>query len=92
MSRSSSEGEASPEGFFKSVLTFQDVVATGCCDSDIFSMGRRPDGPGATWNVSTHTDEFHTDLPRVVQGKAHIPQEKGVPIGRIATQSLHCGS
>ena len=56
-------------------------------------MGRRPDGPGATWETFPHTDKLHTDLPRVVQGKSpHIPQGKGVPVGRIATQTRHRGS
>ena len=72
-------GEASPEGFLKSVLTFQEVVATGRYHSDIFSMGRRPDRPGATWEIFPHTDELHTDLPRVVQGNVLWPRAGSSP-------------
>ena len=40
----------------------------GC--SDIVSVGRRPDGPGAAWETFPHMEKLHTDLPRVVQGEA----------------------
>ena len=59
--------------------------------SDIFSVGRRPDGPGATWTISTHGRVPHGPSVGGPGQSPHIPQEKGVPIGRFATQSRHSG-
>ena len=60
-------------------------------NSDIVSMGWRPDGPGATWKLSTHGRVPHGLSAGGPGQSPHIPQGKGVPVGRNATQTRHSG-
>ena len=80
-------GEASPEGFFKSVLTFQDVVATGrYIQRHLFNEPEARQARCHMGNFPTHGRAPHGPSAGGPGRSPRIPQGKGVLIGRIATR------
>ena len=78
---------------FKSVLTFQEVVATGrYIQRHLFNGAEARQARCHTGKFPTHGRAPHGALANGPGQSPPIPLRKGVPIGRIATQTRHSGS